>query len=136
MNNLNDLKVGSKYTIVLMSEIGFLTHPQHFILKGVTRLSQYAQYSEAYKLVIRRKRKRSDEAFILHPGKSFLLYEGHVSPKTEIFGEPDSMGCRESLFSSCDPRYFDLAVESIPEKPLINQQPNRQGLSAIIQKAQ
>ena len=120
MDQLNQLKVGNRYTIVKMGDMGF-----PFALKielVELKIEPWAQYQETFLLIFKEKGKRKLRALRFFPRSEFLVYENWHDADTNIFvsTETTPLGTlvRKSL-RSCDNEYLLRARRSVKETPLI-----------------
>ena len=120
MEQLKNLKVGLKYTLIKMGEMGFCYKIQFELVE--IRVEPYAQYAESILLVFKEKRKRNVRGIRFLPRDSFLIFDGFVEANTEMYVEdlPSANGvtCKISL-ASCDVEYLYRAKRSVTQAPLI-----------------
>lgn len=109
------LIIGNKYTLVYMNEFGFPVADK-IVLKGVS-LCQYAQYTDAVKITVRRARKRSDVCINFYDC-SIAIYEGWHDLPEEITHIKISDNLRQSKYGCFDSRYFDDCVNYF-NKPVV-----------------
>ena len=120
MEQLKNLKVGQKYTLVKMGDMGFCYKVQFELIE--VRVEPYAQYPESILLVLKERRKRNRGGIRFLPRDSFLIFEGFVDANTEMFVStlPSENGitCRVSL-ANCDVEYLYRAKRSVSQAPVI-----------------
>lgn len=103
-----NLIIGSKYTLVYMNEFGFPVADK-IVFKGVSPC-QYAQYTDAIKMTVRRARKRSDVYINFHDC-SMAIYEGWHDLPEDVTHVKISDNLRQSKYGCFDARYFDDCVK-------------------------
>ncbi|WP_342759446.1 hypothetical protein [Kineothrix sedimenti] len=102
------LVIGNKYTLVYMNEFGFPVADK-IVFKGASPC-QYAQYTDAIKMTVRRARKRSD-VYINFYDCSMAIYEGwHDLPEEETHIKL-SDNLRQSKYGCFDVRYFEDCIK-------------------------
>ncbi len=114
------LKVGEKYTLAMMGDMGFVFSRQ-FIFHSL-EFGKYAQYTDSVKLIFKEKRKCNLAAITFYERKSFAIWAGFVEPNTDIYGgakEEGGLIIQESKYLSCDSQYFTDALKSVDQKPFI-----------------
>jgi len=107
-----NLIVGKKYTIVYMNEFG-LPVADKIVFKGVSPC-QYAQYTDAIKMTVRRARKRFD-VYINFYDCSMAIYEGWHNLPEEVTHVKISENLRQSKYGCFDARYFEDCVNYFGE---------------------
>lgn len=121
MKNLSALKIGSRYTLVKMGDMGF---PFAAHLELVDRkITPYAQYAETVLLTFKLKGKRNLRELRIFERDDYLIYEGWVAVNTEMYVEtlppsPGGLTCKRSL-TSFDVEYLLRAKRSVAQAPLI-----------------
>jgi len=102
-----DLIIGKKYTLVYMNEFGFPVADK-IVFKGVF-LCQYAQYTDAIKMMVRRARKRTD-VYINFYDCSMAIYEGWKDLPETVPHEKVGEYLYKSKYACFDARYFEDCV--------------------------
>lgn len=102
------LIAGKKYTLVYMNEFG-LPVADKIVFKGVSPC-QYAQYTDAVKMTVRRARKRSD-VYINFYDCSMAIYEGWHDLPEDVTHIKISDNLRQSKYGCFDARYFEDCVK-------------------------
>lgn len=122
-DDMRKLEPGRKYTLVSFSEFGFPYQIQ-FVLKGM-RYEPYAQYKESYCMIYRQPRQRQDRMIRFYGIKQYIIWEGWVYPKTDMYGSPrvnnypeGQVTVRES-WQCFDARYMQRALATVSQAPFI-----------------
>ena len=102
-----NLIIGKKYTLVYMNEFGFPVADK-IVFKGVF-LCQYAQYTDAIKMMARRARKRTD-VYINFYDCSMAIYEGWKDLPETVSHEKIGEYLYKSKYACFDARYFEDCV--------------------------
>ncbi len=103
-----NLIVGKKYTLIYMNEFGFPVADK-IVFKGVLPC-QYAQFTDAIKMTVRRARKRSD-VYINFYDCSMAIYEGWKDLPEDVTHVKISDNLRQSKYGCFDARYFEDCVK-------------------------
>ena len=98
-----------------MNEFGFPVADK-IVFKGVSPC-QYAQYTDAIKMTVRRARKRSD-VYINFYDCSMAIYEGWKDLPEEVANEKIGEHLRQSRYGCFDARYFEDCVKYFG-KPIV-----------------
>ena len=101
------LVIGNKYTLVYMNEFGFPVADK-IMFKGVSPC-QYAQFTDAIKMTVRRARKRTDECINFYDC-SLAIYEGWKDLPEDVSHIKINDHLKQSKYSCFDSRYFDDCV--------------------------
>lgn len=101
------LIVGKKYTLVYMNEFGFPVADK-IVFKGIS-ICQYAQFTDAIKMTVRRARKRAD-VYINFYDCSLAIYEGWNDIPEDVSNVKINDHLRQSKYGCFDARYFDDCV--------------------------
>lgn len=109
--NANLVK-GNKYTLVYMNEFGFPVADK-IVFKGVS-ICQYAQFTDAIKMTIRRARKRTDVSINFYDC-SLAIYEGWNDLPEDVSHVKINDHLRQSKYSCFDARYFEDCVKYFGE---------------------
>ena len=114
----SNMEEGKRYTLVYMNEFGFPVADK-ITFMSVTPC-QYAQYTDAVKMVFKRARKRNAIAKYFY-NCSIAIYEGwHDLQKEDTYNktrETAEVTCYMSKYTCFDSRFFSDAVEKFG-KPL------------------
>ncbi|GLB26566.1 hypothetical protein LXJ15735_28070 [Lacrimispora xylanolytica] len=102
------LVIGNKYTLVYMNEFGFPVADK-IVFKGVYPC-QYAQFTDAIKMTVRRARKRTDVRINFYDC-SLAIYEGWKELPKSVSDEKIGEYLYKSKYSCFDARYFEDCVE-------------------------
>ena len=123
LNKLKVLEVDKKYTIVGMGEFGFPYQFQMTLIE--VRWEPYAQYQESALLIFRVPRKRNLRQVRFYNSRPFIVWEGWVSPDTEMYPfqkvkdyGTSGMVTLRSGFPCFDPRYMQIALDSVKQPPV------------------
>lgn len=103
-----DLIDGNKYTLIYINEFGFPVADK-IVFKGVS-MCQYAQFTDAIKLTVRRVRKRTDERITFYDC-SLAIYEGWKGLPEDVSHVRINDHLRQSKYSCFDARYFEDCVK-------------------------
>ncbi|OXS55010.1 hypothetical protein B1A99_24840 [Cohnella sp. CIP 111063] len=113
---------GEKYTLTALTDFGF-PYRQHMTILEVS-VTPYAQYKES--LLIRFKRPRGRKVLSVRfyaQHEEFVIWKGHVSPKTELYGEPvqvdSGLIVRQGRYRPFHQGYLRDAIASVIEQPLL-----------------
>jgi hypothetical protein len=110
-----NLIIGKKYTLVYMNDFGFPVADK-IVFKGASPC-QYAQYTDAIKLTVRRAKKRSD-VYVNFYDCSLAIYEGWHELPEDVAYERVNDHLRLSKYSCFDARYFEDCVNYFG-KPIV-----------------
>lgn len=102
------LIIGNKYTLVYMNEFGFPIADK-IVFKGASSC-QYAQFTDAIKMTIRRARKRTDEQINFYDC-SLAIYEGWKDLPEDVSHVKINDHLKQSKYSCFGARYFDDCVK-------------------------
>ena len=105
MEQLKQLEIKQKYTLVKMGDMGFCFKVQFELIE--IKNEPWAQYPESVLLIFKEKRKRNLRAIRFLPRDNFLVYSGFVDANTEIgisTSQGDGYTVTKSLMS-CDVEY-------------------------------
>lgn len=103
-----NLIIGKKYTLIYMNEFGFPVADK-IVFKGASPC-QYAQYTDAVKMTVRRARKHSDVCINFYDC-SMAIYEGwHDLPEEETHIKLSDNLC-QSKYGCFDVRYFEDCIK-------------------------
>lgn len=99
---------GNKYTLVYMNEFGFPVADK-IVFKSVS-ICQYAQFTDAIKMTVRRARKRTDERINFYDC-SLAIYEGLKDLPEDVSHVKINGHLRQSKYSCFDVKYFEDCVK-------------------------
>ena len=119
MEQLKQLEIKQKYTLVKMGDMGFCFKVQFELIE--IKNEPWAQYPESVLLIFKEKRKRNLRAIRFLPRDNFLVYSGFVDANTEIgisTSQGDGYTVTKSLMS-CDVEYLFRAKRSVEQTPII-----------------
>lgn len=109
-----NLKCGRKYTLVYLSEFGFPVADK-ITFRDVTPC-QYAQYTDAVRMVYRAARKRSDVAHYFY-NCSIAIFEGWRDMDDKIgyekVNETDNVITWKSKYTCFDASFFEDSIKSM-----------------------